>query len=375
VGNKSSPLEDMVIMSNLSKSFWLNKKILITGNTGFKGSWLTIWLHLMGAKVYGYSLCPEQQTSMWNICNVESLCTQMKYADICDYSILENYILEVKPDIIIHMAAQAIVQNAYQSPYKTYETNIMGTVNLLEVVRLYKIPCSVINITTDKCYDNKEWIWSYRENEALGGTDPYSSSKACSELVTRAYYKSYFEKEQLINLASARAGNVIGGGDWSEYRLIPDIINSIYNNQDIVIRNPKSVRPWQHVLDALSGYLTLVEHLYIHGSNFNDAWNFGPSKGVNKTVESIAEKMVNMSGCSVPIIKQESRSDMYKEACLLSLDSTKSNVLLNWYPVLDIEDTLYKVVDWYQAYFSKENMLDFTIKQIQEYILLRKGTR
>ena len=270
-------------MLRMNKDFWKGKKVLVTGHTGFKGSWLCLLLSSLGANVAGYSLRPPTSPSLFELCHIDRLVTT-RYADIRDLNTLQATILEEKPEIIIHMAAQPLVRASYLNPVETFEINIMGTVNLLEAVRnaLHKgIPIkAVINVTTDKCYENKEWLWGYRENDALGGYDPYSNSKACSELVTDAYRKSFFHVENYeshsVVIATVRAGNVIGGGDWAADRLIPDCIRTLLEGEKIKIRNPYAIRPWQHVLDPLSGYLLLAEKLYADGTLYSEGWNFGP---------------------------------------------------------------------------------------------------
>jgi len=351
----------------ISSKFWQGKKVLITGCTGFKGSWLTIWLNMLGAEIYGYSLTPPTNPSMWKDMGLETLLAKMCYADIRDYGKLKDFIAETQPEIIIHMAAQPLVRYSYIYPRETYEVNVMGTVNLLDAVRETGSGKAVVNVTTDKCYENKEWVWAYRENEPMGGYDPYSNSKGCSELATSAYITSYFSApDSKIIVASGRAGNVIGGGDWAEDRLIPDIIRSFSQNQEVFIRNPSSVRPWQHVLEPLSGYLTLAEKLYTDGQIYSGGWNFGPLDSDTKTVEQIVEQMCRVWGSGAKWIKDAQKHP--HEANLLRLDCSKSRALLGWHPVWDSETTLNKLTIWYKSYFKNQDMLKITRQQIMEYM-------
>lgn len=348
----------------IDKKFWQNKKVLISGCTGFKGSWLTVWLSTLGAKIYGYSLVAPTTPSMWDSMNLESLCAEICYADIRDYSRLNDFVKKIDPDIIIHMAAQPLVRYSYQHPRETYEVNVMGTVNILEAVRNTSNVKAVVNVTTDKCYENREWVWAYRENEPMGGFDPYSNSKGCSELVTSSYVNSFFQ-ESLIAVASGRAGNVIGGGDFAEDRLIPDIIRSFSQSQTVKIRYPNAIRPWQHVLEPLSGYLLLAQKLYTNGEEYSGGWNFGPLDSDTKTVQQIVEQMCDVwSGNSWT----SDSGDHPHEANLLRLDCSKAKMLLGWSPRWNSEITLNKLTLWYRAYFAKENMLELTIKQINDYM-------
>lgn len=351
----------------INRHFWQNKKVLLTGCTGFKGSWLTIWLNMLGAKVYGYSLPAPTNPSMWEDSQLEQLCEEMCYADIRDYTCLEQYIKQVQPDIIIHMAAQPLVRYSYVNPRETYEVNVMGTVNLLDAVRQTGFGRVIVNVTTDKCYENKEWIWAYRENEPMGGHDPYSNSKGCSELVTTAFINSYFgHVDSKTIVGSGRAGNVIGGGDWAEDRLIPDIIRSFSQQQAVNVRNPNSVRPWQHVLEPLSGYLTLAEKLYTDGQKYSGGWNFGPLESDTKTVGEIVEQMCQTWGDSATWTHDQQEHP--HEANLLRLDCSKARMLLNWQPVWNSQTTLIKLTLWYKAYFAEQDMLALSKQQINDYM-------
>ena len=351
----------------ITPAFWLNKKVLLTGCTGFKGSWLTIWLHMLGAKVYGYSLPAPTNPSMWDDLHLEDLCVDVCYSDIRDYEELKQYISRVQPEIIIHMAAQPLVKYSYDYPKETYEVNVMGVVNLLDIVRVTQIPCVVINVTTDKCYENKEWVWAYRENEPMGGYDPYSNSKGCSELVTSAFVNSYFNTpNSKVFVGSCRAVNVIGGGDWAADRLIPDIVKSFSNGKPVFVRNPNSIRPWQHVLEPLSGYLTLAESLYNDGQKHVGGWNFGPADNDALTVGEIVEQMCKIWGNGATWVKDEQIHP--HEANLLRLDCSKAKMLLNWTPVWNSRTTLEQLTIWYKAYFDKSYMLELTKQQILKYM-------
>jgi len=350
-------------MKNISKEFWNGKRVLITGHTGFKGSWLCIWLQSMNAKIFGLSLEPNSPYSLFNQARVGDF-MMSTIGDICDYSTVFRIMKEAQPEIVIHMAAQPLVLYSYDNPVETYSTNIMGTVHVLEAV--LKVPSVkvVINVTSDKCYENREWIWSYRENEPMGGYDPYSSSKGCSELITSAYRRSFYTKFG-IGLASARSGNVIGGGDWSKDRLIPDILYAFEKNKSVIIRNKSAIRPWQHVLDALSGYLLLAEQLYKSGELFSDAWNFGPSEQDTKSVQWIVEYMVNLWGDGATWEIEENQQT--HEAKLLRLDTSKANKILGWSPNWQLDTALEKVVDWHINWLKKRDIRILCQEQIKSY--------
>ncbi|MEN9945696.1 MAG: CDP-glucose 4,6-dehydratase [Pseudomonadota bacterium] len=358
-------MENLVMIDN---KFWQGKKVLITGCTGFKGSWLTVWLNQLGALVYGYALRAPTKPSMWEDLQLEQLCQSIEYADIRDYDSLKNYVYQVNPDIIIHMAAQPLVRYSYQFPRETYEVNLMGSVNLFEAVRQTNSCKALVNVTTDKCYENKEWLWAYRENEPMGGYDPYSSSKACSELVTSAYINSYFNnQDNQTFVASARAGNVIGGGDWADDRLIPDIIRSFSQGKKVLIRNLDAVRPWQHVLEPLSGYLVLAEKLYQQGLSYSGAWNFGPLDNDSKTVEEVVKQMCQIWGDGANWSRDTELNHPH-EAKLLRLDCSKARSLLGWKPIWNSSKSLEQLTTWYKAYFKQQNMLELTRTQINQYM-------
>lgn len=353
----------------INKDFWKNKKVFLTGHTGFKGSWLSIWLHELGASVYGYALDSNTNPSLFELANVKKI-VESTFGDIRDLQALKSAMQAFQPDIIIHMAAQPLVRESYENPVDTYSTNLMGTVNVLESVRFCPSVKAIINVTTDKVYENKEWVWGYRETDRLGGFDPYSNSKACSELVTSSYMNSFFNpneyKHHGVAIATARAGNVIGGGDWARDRLIPDIIRAIERDEKIIIRNPNAVRPWQHVLEPLCGYLMLAEKLYSEGPKWNGAWNFGPDESNLKSVSSIVTdliKLLNYSPSNLKLIP----SNLH-EAQLLVLENSKSRKYLNWVPKLNYEQTLKMVFEWYSTMKNEKSTFEICLKQINDFI-------
>ena len=356
-------------------SFFKGRKVLVTGHTGFKGSWLSLLLSHLKADVHGFALEPPTSPSLFVEAGVENLMNSY-IGDIRDQNLLFETLEKIQPEIIIHMAAQPLVRQSYKDPVETYSTNVIGVVHLFEAVR--KVPGIkvVLNVTTDKCYQNNEWHWGYRENEPLGGFDPYSSSKACSEIVTAAYRNSYFNPELFsehgIAIATARAGNVIGGGDWADDRLIPDFIKSIINKKPVVIRSPNAIRPWQHVLEPLSGYLTLIEKLYLHGPQYVGAWNFGPNDSDAKNVEWIVKSLCQNWGDGAEY-KIETQQSNIHEANYLKLDCSKANALLGWQPRWDIHKTIKSIVDWNRAYLNGENMLDYTLGQIIDYLSYKQN--
>lgn len=352
----------------MNVSFWAGKSVFLTGHTGFKGGWLSLWLQSMGANVTGYALAPPTTPSLFEMAKVGEGMRSI-IGDIRNIESLRLAMLEAKPDIVIHMAAQALVRYSYIAPVETYSTNVMGTVNLLEVVRGTPSVKAVVNVTSDKCYENREWDWGYRENEAMGGFDPYSNSKGCAELVTAAYRNSYFHadkyQEHGVALASGRAGNVIGGGDWAEDRLIPDVMRAIAQGKPVSIRNPHSIRPWQHVLEPLSGYLLLAQNLYEHGPEFAEGWNFGPSDDDAKPVSWILEQLIKLwgEGASWSL----DGGDHPHEAHYLKLDCSKAKVRLAWYPKWHLEEALEKIVDWQKSYQCGLDMKLKTLEQIDVY--------
>lgn len=344
--------------------FWKGKKVLLTGHTGFKGSWLSLWLQWLGADLIGFSLPPTTSPNLYELANIaEDM--RSEFGDIRDFALLKKLLDEFQPEIVIHMAAQALVQYSYKEPVETFATNVLGTVHLLEAAKQTDSVKAIINVTTDKCYENKEWHWGYRENDSLGGYDPYSSSKACAELVTSAYRSSFFDASK-IGLASARAGNVIGGGDWSQNRLIPDIIQGCMSNKSILIRHPHALRPWQHVLEPLSGYLKLAERLYKSPVEYSEAWNFGPNEDDIKPVHWIADYITRTWHEQRNWIKDTNQYP--HEATYLKLDCAKAKSRLQWQPRWSLEKGLHETVSWYQAYQTMENMKDKSLMQIKSFM-------
>ena len=351
------------------KNFWQGKRVFLTGHTGFKGAWLTIWLDSLGAKVTGYALKPPTKPSIFELCRLDRR-IRSNIGDVRDAAKLRKAMLAAKPEIVIHMAAQPLVRLSYKEPALTYETNVMGTVNLLEGVRACSSVKSVVNVTTDKCYENREYNRAFREDEPMGGYDPYSSSKGCSELVTAAYRNSFFNprdyKKHGVALASARAGNVIGGGDWAEDRLIPDIIRAGLRGEKVRIRNPRAIRPWQHVLEPLSGYMLLAEKLYKHGPKYARAWNFGPDAGDAKDVEWIVNRMFAAWPEAPGYVIDKGRHP--HEAHYLRLDSSKAHRELGWKPRWRVGQAIDRIVGWTRAYADRKDMRSLCLEQIVEYM-------
>lgn len=358
----------------IDNGFWKSKAVFITGHTGFKGSWLSLWLQSMGARVTGFSLPPPTDPSLFVVGRVHEGMESIK-GDIRNLEQLQAAIERSKPEIVVHMAAQSLVRYSYQNPIDTYSTNVMGTVNVLEAVRRAGSVKVVINVTSDKCYENREWVWGYRENEPMGGYDPYSSSKGCAELVASAYRRSFFNTDDYANhgvaLASVRAGNVIGGGDWARDRLIPDIIRAIEKRTPVLIRSPHAIRPWQHVLEPLSGYLLLAERLYLEGVKYAEGWNFGPADTDARPVEWVVQKLCDTWGEGASW-----RPDVQAgphEAYHLKLDCSKARVSLGWKPVWSLEHTIAKIVAWQKAASRKEDMRTLTLSQIDDYQMHNQG--
>ena len=352
----------------MKDNFWEAKKVLITGHTGFKGSWLSLWLQGKGAHVVGYALPAPTKPSLFEVAQVAEGMTSIT-GDVRDLRHLKTVFTEYRPEIVIHLAAQPIVRYSYLNPVDTYSTNIMGTVNVLEAVRLSESARVALIITSDKCYENKEWVWGYRENDPMGGHDPYSSSKGCAELVTAAYRKSFFSEntdhEHRAVVASTRAGNVVGGGDWAKDRLIPDIINAFMENQPVIIRYPNAIRPWQHVLEPLRGYLILAEKLWTNGHKYCGGWNFGPDDNDAKPVSWVADCLIDLWGGNASW-KTESTEQPHEDT-YLKLDCTKTKSLLGWSPKINLDTTLKWIVEWYQAYISQKNMRRATEAEISRY--------
>jgi len=353
----------------INQVFWKNKKVLITGHTGFKGAWLSLWLQNLGAKVIGISLDSPTTPSLYEQANVAKGMISLRQ-DIRNGEAIKQLFQQHKPEIVFHLAAQPLVRLSYREPVETYEINVMGTLHVLEGIRSVDSVRSAVMITTDKCYQNKEWVWGYRETDTLGGHDPYSSSKGAAELLISSYRNSYFPQDKYSEhktaIASARAGNVIGGGDWAEDRLIPDIIKAFKNNETVIIRNPKSTRPWQHVLEPLSGYLKLAEQLEKNGDQYAEAWNFGSAEIDARPVQWIVEKMAKLWGENANWIND--KSEHPHEANYLKLDCSKAHMKLNWYPRWDLSETLLRIVEWHKLKDAHNNYRKLCLTQINDYM-------
>lgn len=352
------------LRGKVNPCFWKGKKVFLTGHTGFKGSWLSLWLQSMGAVIKGYSLEPPTNPSLFIEAKVAAA-MESQIGDIRDLDQLRKSMLDFNPDVLIHMAAQPLVRLSYIEPVDTYTTNVIGTVNVLEAARMCPNLKSIVSVTTDKCYENKEWAWGYREDEPMGGHDPYSSSKGCAELVTAAYRNSFFNTKESAALATARAGNVIGGGDWANDRLIPDILKAFENLKPVVVRNPLSTRPWQHVLEPLSGYLVLAEHLYLYGQEYAQAWNFGPRDQDCKSVEWILNSIIKTWGEDASW-ELDVNSNPH-EAGFLKLDCSKAKQRLKWEPQWNLKLTLKSIVNWHKAWINKEDLKKECLKEIDLY--------
>jgi len=356
-------------VANVNPSFWNGRYVFLTGHTGFKGGWLSLWLASMGAKVTGYALAPNTAPNFFEVSKVKSSLERSHIGDIRDLEKLQKAMADAQPEIVIHMAAQPLVRYSYVNPVETYSTNVMGTVNVLESIRTLDCIRAAVIVTTDKCYENRDLDRGYREDEPMGGYDPYSSSKGCAELVTGAYRQSYFSSDTYsqhkVAIASARAGNVIGGGDWSEDRLIPDAIKAFEAHEALVIRNPLATRPWQHVLEPLSGYLVLAQALYEEGVKFDGAWNFGPRDEDARTVQDVINLLIKKWETSVSWAQDA--SEQPHEAQSLKLDCSKAHEYLAWTPKWDLERAIQSITDWYHAYQKNENMQQLCLKQINQY--------
>lgn len=347
----------------INPDFWRDKRVLITGHTGFKGGWLSLWLQSMGARLCGIALAPPTEPALFNVARVaENM--EHHIADIRDFAAVKAQMDDFKPEIVIHMAAQPLVRLSYQQPVETYATNVMGTVHVLEAARHCGSVKAIVNITTDKCYENREWVWGYRENEPMGGHDPYSNSKGCAELVSSAYRKSFL-KDAGIAMATARAGNVIGGGDWALDRLVPDVLRALQNKEAVPIRNPHAIRPWQHVLEPLSGYLLLAERLYMQGQTDAEGWNFGPNDEDARPVQWIVEHLCKKWDDGASWTLQPGNHP--HEASFLKLDISKARQRLHWAPRWSLETALDHITDWHQAWLDGQDMRVVCLKQISEY--------
>lgn len=358
----------------MNPAFWAGKRVFLTGHTGFKGSWLSLWLQSLGAKLTGFALQPPTQPSLFDEAQV-AVGMRSIIGDIRDLPALQKALQEARPEIVFHMAAQPLVRYSYENPVETYATNVMGTVHLLEAVRQTSGVRAVVNVTTDKCYENREWVWGYRENEPMGGYDPYSNSKGCAELVSSAYRSSFFNASAYsrhgVALATVRAGNVIGGGDWAQDRLIPDILAALVQGDVISIRNPHAIRPWQHVLEPLRGYLTLAERLAEFGTDYAEGWNFGPNdedaRPVGWIVEQMAHKWDNEAAWRVDA------GEHPHEAHYLKLDISKARGRLDWHPTLRLNDALNLIVDWAKQRQSGVDVRELTLAQIAAYQIMQKN--
>jgi CDP-glucose 4,6-dehydratase len=360
MGHRPGKLEDLV----MNPTFWEGKRVFLTGHTGFKGSWMSLWLQSLGAHVTGYALQPPTTPSLFDEAKVRVGMNSI-IGDVRDLASLCSAMRQARPEIVIHMAAQPLVRYSYNDPVGTYATNVMGTVNVLEAVRLTGNVRCVVNVTTDKCYENRGWAWGYRETDALGGFDPYSNSKACSELVTQAYRSSFFASEDGSVVASARAGNVIGGGDWASDRLVPDAVAAFLAGRPVELRNPASTRPWQHVLEPLRGYLGLAERLFKDGQTFATGWNFGPNDEDVRPVSWVVERLATHWGSEAKWLGSEGNHP--HEAAVLKLDISMARARLDWHPILRLDDALGLIVDWTKQRSNGEDVQRLTLAQIKHY--------
>ncbi len=357
-------------MKSIFNNIYEGKTVLVTGDTGFKGSWLAMWLLNLGANVVGYALKPKTEKDNYVICNLNDKITHIN-GDIRDYQLLHKIFSEYEPEIVFHLAAQALVLDSYKDPAYTFSTNVIGTVNLFEAARNTHSVKVVINVTSDKCYENREWIYGYREIDPVGGKDPYSASKGSSEIITSSYLHSFFNKDNTANIASVRAGNVIGGGDWADNRIFPDCMRALMSGKPIVIRNPDAVRPWQHVLEPLSGYLTLGSFLYKEGKKYSGAWNFGPLSKNMVSVKQLVEETIKQWGSGKYILENKAHNN--DEANILHLDISKAVNKLRWYPVFDFRQTLKFAIEEYRIdNLSNKEIFNQRTAHIEKYVELRK---
>ncbi len=350
----------------IDRKFWNGRRVFLTGHTGFKGAWLTLLLKRLGASVTGFALAPEREQDLFEVANVGSALHRHEIGDIRDLDRLVACMRAAEPEIVLHLAAQSLVRLSYEMPVSTYATNVMGTVHVLEAVRACSNTTATIVVTSDKCYENAELIWSYRENDRLGGHDPYSNSKGCAELVTASYRNSFFPSSGSSHVASARAGNVIGGGDWARDRLVPDAIRAFMSDQPVAIRNPNAIRPWQHVLDPVSGYLLLAQRVYQDGPKYAEGWNFGPSAESEVSVSTVISRLAQLWGQNVSW--EADGGEHPHEASYLKLDCSKARSQLNWKPILNLEKSLSLTADWYRAFQKRENMRAVTEGQIDDFL-------
>jgi CDP-glucose 4,6-dehydratase len=353
----------------VNPQFWSGKRVFLTGHTGFKGGWLALWLASIGAKVTGFSLAPNTNPNLYEVAGIASCCEESIFGDIRNLDRLRTAMQLAKPEIVIHMAAQPLVRYSYANPVETYATNLMGTVHVLEAMRTCDSIKAAVMVTTDKCYENEEWVWGYRENEPMGGFDPYSNSKGCAELAIASYRQSFFTEEDHakhgVAIASARAGNVIGGGDWSTDRLIPDAIRAFESGQVLMIRNPLAIRPWQHVLEPLSGYLVLSQALFEQGVAYSGAWNFGPNDADARSVQEVIQLLIDRWGCAVAW--QQDGQPAPHEAHFLKLDCSKARQELGWTPSWSLERAIEAIVEWQAVFHKKGDIAAIMCSQIDTY--------
>jgi CDP-glucose 4,6-dehydratase len=358
---------------NVNRSFWQGRRVFLTGHTGFKGSWLSLWLNTLGAEVTGYALDPPTQPSLFEQARVAGKLRDIR-GDIRDFAQLKSAMAECRPEVVLHLAAQSVVKTGYEDPIGNYASNVMGTVHVLEAVRQLRQACAFVNVTSDKCYENREWIWGYRENEPMGGHDPYSNSKGCAELVTSAYRDSFFQPESFehhgVALGSARAGNAIGGGDWTSHQLIPDLMRAFLEGQPCLIRNPSAYRPWQFVLEPLRGYLMLAERLSEDALRFASGWNFGPVDSDVQPVSWISDELVRQWGDGAAWTLDSGAHP--HEAHALKLDASKAAAGLHWRPVLSLKQALAWIADWYKGFKAGADLQQLTLQQIEQYEALAR---
>jgi len=356
----------------IDPQFWRGRRVYLTGHTGFKGAWVALMLSRLGARVTGFALPVASDDDLFEVAGVASVLDKHEHGDIRNLASLAASLQQAEPEIVLHFAAQSLVRLSYDEPVATYETNVMGTVHVLEAVRRTPSVRATIIVTSDKCYENVGWVWGYREADRLGGHDPYSNSKGCAELVTDSYRRSFFPPEGPSHVASVRAGNVIGGGDWARDRLVPDAIRAFRGGEALRIRNPHAIRPWQHVLDPLSGYLRLAERLFTNGADFAEGWNFGPGTGSEVRVSTLVSRLAGLWGNSASWQVDGDRH--VHEAAYLRLDCSKASIRLDWHPVIDFAKALRLTVEWYRSFGNSRDMREITMAQIDEFLAAATGT-